>query len=113
MAPARSISVLALDAVGNPVRREILQLLGHQRMTVGELASRFPVSRPAVSKHLRILREAELVDFDREGRRNVFKLRRQGFAAARDWLDAFWDEALTRFKIVAENTAEIVQGHDE
>ncbi|MEM6733861.1 MAG: metalloregulator ArsR/SmtB family transcription factor [Myxococcota bacterium] len=94
----------ALDALGNPVRREIMQLIADRPRPVGEIADLLPVSRPAVSKHLRILQEAELVRSETQGTRHVFHLKRDGFQRATHWLDAFWDEALSRFALVAENT---------
>lgn len=107
MGPATSRdrkSAVALDALGSPVRRDILKLLAGQPRAVGELATRLPVSRPAVSKHLRLLEQAGLVAHETEGTRNVYRLEARGFEAARGWLEAFWDEALPRFKLVAENT---------
>lgn len=92
------------DALGNPVRREIMRLLAPGPRPVGEIAAALPVSRPAVSKHLRILQEAHLVAHEKQGTRNVFRLQRTGFDAAREWLEAFWDDALARFVLVAENT---------
>lgn len=71
---------------------------------VGEIAASLPISRPAVSKHLRVLQQAKLVAFDKQGNRNVFRLEGVGFQEARQWLDAFWDNALARFVIAAENT---------
>ena len=97
-------SALALEALGNGTRRQIMRLLAEHPRAVGEIAEQLPVSRPAVSKHLRLLEGAALVRSERHGTRNVFHIERQGFEAARDWLDAFWDEALTRFALVAENT---------
>ncbi|MBX2799769.1 MAG: metalloregulator ArsR/SmtB family transcription factor [Myxococcales bacterium] len=95
--------MIALDALGNPVRRTILEALRHQPMTVGEIASLVPtISRPAVSRHLKLLREAELVRFRTEGRTNVYVVRPEGFASVRDYLAVFWDEALPRFAHVAE-----------
>ncbi|MCA9656187.1 MAG: winged helix-turn-helix transcriptional regulator [Myxococcales bacterium] len=96
----------ALDALGCPTRRSIVRLLAEGPRPVGEIAAALPVSRPAVSKHLRILEQAELVAHDRQGTRNLFRLERRGFDAARRWLDAFWDEALARFVMLAENTEE-------
>lgn len=93
-----------LDALGNSVRREILVILSDGPRSVGELASELPVSRPAVSRHLRQLEEAALVQSTPQGRRNLVELRYDGFEAAREWLDGFWDEALRRFAMVAENT---------
>ncbi len=92
------------DALGNPVRREIMRILAPGPRPVGEIADELPVSRPAVSKHLRILEEANLVAHDKQGNRNVFRLHPEGFEAARKWLEAFWDDALARFVLVAENT---------
>ena len=105
MAPARALTDEAVfDALGNPVRREIMHILASGPRPVGEIAARLPVSRPAVSKHLRVLEDAHLVAYDKQGNRNVFRLDAVGFEAARHWLDAFWDEALARFALVAENT---------
>jgi DNA-binding transcriptional ArsR family regulator len=71
---------------------------------VGRIAAQLPVSRPAVSKHLRLLHEAGLVACESRGNQNLYRIEAAGFDAARRWLDAFWDEALTRFKLTAENT---------
>ena len=97
---------LVLDALGNPVRRDILMLLADGPKHVGELADSLPVSRPAVSRHLRQLEQAALVTSTPSGRRTVVELRYDGFEAAGVWLDAFWDHALRRFAMVAENTEE-------
>jgi DNA-binding transcriptional ArsR family regulator len=95
-----------LDALGNQTRREILALLREGALPVGAIASHLPISRPAVSKHLRILQEAGLVGYDPNGRRNIFYLKPAGFRDARVYLELFWDEALASFKRVAEETAE-------
>ncbi len=92
-----------LDALGSPTRRQIVRLLAPGPKSVGEIAAELPVSRPAVSKHLRLLETAELVAHRSEGNRNVFQLRRSGFDSARDWLESFWDDALARLKLEAEN----------
>jgi DNA-binding transcriptional ArsR family regulator len=94
-----------LDALGNPVRREILAMLMDEPQPVGEIAARFPISRPAISKHLKLLEEAGLVAHEAQGTRRVYRLKATGFEAARGWLDTFWAEALNRFRLVAENTA--------
>jgi DNA-binding transcriptional ArsR family regulator len=104
--PRRLRNDVVLDALGNDTRRAIVRLLAPGPRAVGELAARLPVSRPAVSKHLRILEDAKLVTFESDGTRNVYRLERAGFDAAHAWLDQFWDEALARFKLVAENTKE-------
>jgi DNA-binding transcriptional ArsR family regulator len=102
---ARITAEPTLDALGNPVRRAILAMLAEAPQSVGALASRLPVSRPAVSRHLRVLEEADLVTFDRRGNRNIYRLQSEGFGAAHAWLDQFWDNALARFAMVAESTA--------
>ena len=95
----------ALDALGNPVRRQILSLLATGPQAVGEIADVLPISRPAVSKHLKTLEAANLVAHNAEGTRNLYFLDQTGFAAAKAWLGAFWDDALARFADVAEATA--------
>jgi DNA-binding transcriptional ArsR family regulator len=87
-----------LDALGNPVRRAILRALRVSPLSVGELAARLPVSRPAVSRHLRLLDEAGLVESRSEGTRRVYAVRVQGFAPVRAFLDEFWDTALARLE---------------
>lgn len=91
-----------LDALGNPTRREILALLKENPLAVGAIATRLPISRPAVSKHLRLLQEAGLVAHLADGARNVFYLRPAGFRAASLYLEQFWDEALVNFQHLAE-----------
>ena len=94
----------ALDVLGNPIRREILGLLSARQRSVGELAEQLPVSRPAVSKHLRLLEDGGFVTCSAQGNRNLYRLEARGFDEARSWLDRFWSDALARFKITAENT---------
>ena len=91
----------ALDALGNPVRRQILHQLRHHPLSVGELAAKFPVSRPAISRHLRLLQDAHLVSLRKEGARSVYGVRLEGFASAREYLDGFWDAALSRLEALA------------
>ena len=100
---------LAFDALGSPVRRDILRHLAKKPQPVGELAARLPVSRPAVSKHLRLLHQAGLVACESLGNRNLYRIEAAGFDAPRRWLDSFWGEALARFKLTAENTTS--RGH--
>jgi DNA-binding transcriptional ArsR family regulator len=104
MKPATARSDLALDALGSPIRRELVRLLAEKELPVGQLAKKVPVSRPAVSKHLRLLESAGLVAREARGNRNYCRLEQRGFEAAQSWLDGFWDEALGRFKLVAEST---------
>ncbi|MCA9572928.1 MAG: winged helix-turn-helix transcriptional regulator, partial [Myxococcales bacterium] len=76
-----------LDALGNPVRRDLLRTLQSGPRSVQDLASRFPVSRPAISRHLAILKEAGLVDAKPEGTRTLYAIRLQGLAEVRAYLD--------------------------
>ncbi len=94
------------DALGHPTRREILALLRGAPLPVGVIADHFPISRPAISKHLRILQEAGLVGMDEQGTKNIFSLRLSGFQEAKAYLDSFWDQALLNFKNFAEKTPE-------
>jgi DNA-binding transcriptional ArsR family regulator len=90
-----------LDALGNPVRRDILVALRGAPLAVGDIARRLPISRPAVSRHLRVLEDAGLVQMRDEGVRNVYTIRLQGFASVRDFLDGFWDTALARLQALS------------
>ncbi len=90
-----------LDALGNSVRRDILRKLRRGPLSVGELADRLPVSRPAVSRHLRLLDAAGLVESRSEGTRSVYAVRLAGFASVRAYVDEFWDVALTRLQALA------------
>jgi len=90
-----------LDALGNEVRRDMLRTLRATPLSVGELADRFPVSRPAVSRHLRVLEDAGLVEARPEGKRCIYAVRVQGLAPVRDFLDEFWDTALARLQELA------------
>lgn len=87
-----------LDALGHPTRRQILALLREAPLAVGEIAARLPISRPAVSKHLRQLEAAGLVEYTELGTANIFQIRGAGFAAARTYIERFWDEALVSFQ---------------
>jgi DNA-binding transcriptional ArsR family regulator len=93
---------LALDALGDPIRRRIVDLLRRGESTVGRLADGLPVSRPAVSRHLRILREAALVEVREDGTRRWYRLAPGGFAGLRDHWDRLWVDALREFKAIAE-----------
>jgi DNA-binding transcriptional ArsR family regulator len=92
----------ALRAIAEPNRRRILRLVADGELSAGEIASRFEITRPAVSQHLTVLREAGLVSERREGTRRFYSLRPEGFADLRSFLDAFWGEALERLKDAAE-----------
>lgn len=95
---------LALEALGNAERRKLVLALSRGPRSVGELAAEFPISRPAVSRHLAQLENAKLVSHRAEGTRNVYFLDRAGLQATADWLNRFWDEAEARLRMVAENT---------
>ncbi|MDQ5822950.1 MAG: metalloregulator ArsR/SmtB family transcription factor [Chloroflexota bacterium] len=97
---------LVLEALGNQTRRDILALLREESLPVGDIAARLPISRPAVSKHLRVLENAGLVEYTTSGTRNIFRLRASGFQAARAYVESFWDEALANFLRVAEEQSD-------
>ena len=86
-----------LNALGDGTRRRIFEQLRHGPVAVGEIARGLPVSRPAVSKHLRVLSGAGLVHYKSAGTRNLYQVDERGLGEIRTWLDGFWDEALTGF----------------
>jgi DNA-binding transcriptional ArsR family regulator len=88
----------ALDALGNPVRRKILRQLRDSPLSVNELAARFPISRPAISRHLRVLSKSGLVEARGSGVRHRYSVRLKGFTPVREFLDEFWDTALARLE---------------
>ena len=91
-----------LTALGDPTRRSIFELLADGPRSVGELAGQLPVSRPAVSQHLKVLKDAGLVSDRAVGNRRIYRLNPDGLGALRAYLDGFWNRALTAFKDVAE-----------
>ncbi|MFL6060703.1 MAG: ArsR/SmtB family transcription factor [Marmoricola sp.] len=95
----------AFDALGDPQRREILRLLGEGDKPVRVIADALPISRPAVSRHLRLLKEAGLVGDRAEGTQRIYSLEAEGAAAVQQYLESVWGSALARFRLVAENTA--------
>lgn len=86
------------DAVGDPTRRAILARLIRHPMAVGELAAEFPMSRPAISQHLRILKDAKLVTDSPAGNRRIYSVDLEGLGRLRAYFDQFWDKALAAFK---------------
>jgi DNA-binding transcriptional ArsR family regulator len=94
------------DALGDPNRRAIVELLGGGGRSVGELADALPISRPAVSRHLRLLREAGLVVEEPVGTRRIYRLHVQGVEAVEEYLRQVWGDAAARFRLLAENTGE-------
>ncbi|MCA1831257.1 MAG: metalloregulator ArsR/SmtB family transcription factor [Actinobacteria bacterium] len=91
-----------LDALGDPTRRAIFERLHGGARAVGEIARDVPVSRPAVSQHLRVLKSAGLVTDRADGTRRLYSVSQEGLAALRAYLDDFWEQALTGFKAAAE-----------
>jgi DNA-binding transcriptional ArsR family regulator len=91
-----------LDALGDPTRRLVFKRLRRGACSVGEIAERMDVSRPAVSQHLAVLKQAGLVVARTEGTRRLYAVDARGIERLRSWLDGFWDEALNAFKKAAE-----------
>lgn len=91
-----------LTALGDPTRRTIFERIAARPSAVGELAAGLPVSRPAVSQHLKVLKEAGLVVDRSEGSRRIYRLDPDGVGALRDYLDRFWNRALAGFKASVE-----------
>jgi DNA-binding transcriptional ArsR family regulator len=98
----------ALTALGDPTRRAIFERLADRPRAVGELARELPVSRPAVSQHLKVLKQAGLVSDRAAGNRRIYQLDPNGIGALRAYLDQFWNRALAAFKETVEQTDEEV-----
>ena len=96
----------AFAALAEPMRVAIVERLAERPMAVGELAAGLPVSRPAVSQHLKVLKEAALVRDQAEGTRRIYSLDPAGLGPMRMWLDRFWDRALAAFAEAAEREEE-------
>jgi DNA-binding transcriptional ArsR family regulator len=92
----------ALKAIAEPNRRRILTLVRDEEMSAGDIASHFDVSGPAISQHLKVLKEAGLVEERRNGTRRLYSLRRAGLLDIREFLESFWAEELQRLKYAAE-----------
>jgi DNA-binding transcriptional ArsR family regulator len=90
-------------ALADPTRRAVFERLREGPRPVGDIARDLPVSRPAVSQHLRVLKEAGLVTERRDGTRRLYRIDPDGIAAIRDYFDDFWNEALAAFKAAAES----------
>jgi DNA-binding transcriptional ArsR family regulator len=104
--------VRALAALAEPSRRQVFERLKSGPLAVGALARGMAVSRPAVSQHLKVLKEAGLVVDRAEGTRRVYSIDPHGLAALRGWLDQFWDEALVAFQAEAERSPHQNKGPD-
>jgi DNA-binding transcriptional ArsR family regulator len=92
----------ALHAIADPRRRLILEIVAHDERTAGEIAANFDVSRPAISQHLSVLKNANLLDERREGTRRYYRARREGLDELREYLEHFWDTQLDRLERAAE-----------
>jgi DNA-binding transcriptional ArsR family regulator len=92
------------DALGDPNRRAIVELLGARGRSVREIAEALPISRPAVSRHLRLLKEAGLVVEEPRGTRRIYRLHAEGVEAVERYLVQVWGDAAARFRLMAENT---------
>ena len=88
----------AFEALADPTRRAVFELLNDRPRAVGEIAAELPVSRPAVSQHLKVLKGAGLVRDRKEGTRRLYRVDLDGLSALRAYLDRFWDDALASFK---------------
>ncbi len=89
-------------ALADPTRRRVFEQLARRSLSVGAIAARLPVSRPAVSQHLRVLERAGLVAHERDGTRRLYRVDPRGIEAMKRYLDRFWDRALAAFKAAAE-----------
>jgi DNA-binding transcriptional ArsR family regulator len=94
--------VKAAAAIADPIRRRVLELVRDHELPAGALAERFDVSRPAVSRHLRVLREAGLVVERRQGRQRLYRANREPLAELREWLDDYWSGRLAALRNLAE-----------
>jgi DNA-binding transcriptional ArsR family regulator len=94
------------DAIGDPTRRTIMLRLAERPRAVGELAADLPISRPAVSQHLKVLKDAGVVAEHSEGTRRIYRLNEAGVVALRDQLDVFWKRALTGFQEMTDRLPE-------
>jgi DNA-binding transcriptional ArsR family regulator len=96
------MSDLALAALADPTRRQLFERLARQPQTVGVLASLFPISRPAVSQHLMVLKDAGLVTDEARGTSRIYRIDPRGLGPLRRWLDEQWSRSLDNFKALAE-----------
>ena len=102
----------ALKAIAEPRRRAILRLVLDDELSAGEIASHFDVTRPAISQHLTVLKEAGLVDERRNGTRRLYRARPEGLAELREFLEEFWDVRLEALKREAEREERTRDGND-
>jgi DNA-binding transcriptional ArsR family regulator len=105
------MSQAAYHAIAEPRRREILRLIQEKELTAGDIAAHFEVTRPAISQHLRILAEAQLVSIRQEGTRRFYLARPEGLEDVREFLDEFWSSRLARLKSLAEEEERGIDSH--
>jgi len=103
----------ALRAIAEPRRRAILRLVWQGELTVGDIASHFDVTRPAISQHLKVLADAGLVTLRRDGRRSIYRARRGAMQDLRAYLGAFWDVELAGLKAAAERAEREKGSHEQ
>src|SRR3954451_6613331 len=103
----------ALKAIAEPRRRRILSLVRADELSAGEIAAHFDVTRPAISQHLTVLKEAGLVSERRNGTRRLYRARPEGLAELKAFLDAFWDDRLAALKREAEREERTKHGNDD
>jgi DNA-binding transcriptional ArsR family regulator len=113
MTDSLAFAAPAFSALADPTRREVFERLAAGPLAVGDLAQGMPVSRPAVSQHLKVLKAAGLVTDRPDGTRRVYQIDPQGLGQIRAWLDRFWDVALDAFKAEVERQAETPQDDTE
>jgi len=99
-----SLSEKSFNALGDPTRRIIFEKLRNGGLAVSEIAEGLSVSRPAVSQHIKILKDAKLIRVHKKGSKNICQIDKDGVMAMRFYLDKFWEDALAAFKIAAEET---------
>ena len=102
-----------LKAMSDPTRREILRLVQSEEMPAGAIASNFPVSRPAISQHLTVLKAAGLIDERRSGVKRLYRTRVEGMAELKAFLEMFWDVRLDRLKAAVEAESESKENCDD
>jgi DNA-binding transcriptional ArsR family regulator len=100
------VASAVLDALGDQTRRSILEAMTSGPVAVGVLADQLPISRPAVSQHLRVLKDAGLVVEAAEGTRRIYRINRSGLKVVRDYVDGFWEATLDNFALLASAEAE-------
>ena len=104
---------VALKAIAAPRRRQILTLVRDGELAAGEIAAHFDISRPAVSQHLTVLKEAGLVSERRNGTRRLYQARPEGLVPIRSFLEGFWDDRLDRLKLEAEREERKKRGRND